>query len=154
MGGRQFVKPLRLLILLVVAAMALAGVRFWPRRTATAGAATPAQCLDDYYDSLQSGDVDKYLRCLDEPYRRDVGQRSFEATRRDAKDLKGVVQRAGPAESGSSLGVDADEVRAAGVRRLRYHLRHDDRGWVITAIDPPREVPAAVRYGTPVRDEP
>jgi hypothetical protein len=144
------------LVLLVVAAVALAGVRFWPRRTttATAGVDTPAQCLDDYYDSLQSGDVDKYLRCLGEPYRTDVGQRSFEAARRDAKDVKSLVQQADAADIGSSLWVDVEEVRAVGVRRLRYHLRHDDRGWVITAIDPPREVPATVRYGTPVSDEP
>src|SRR5262249_23004841 len=119
-----------------------------------AGADTPAQCLDDYYDSLQSGDVDKYLRCLSEPFRTDVGRPSFEVVGRDAKAVKGLVQRAGSAESGSTLWVDVDEVRAADVRRLRYHLRHDDRGWVITAIDPPREVPAAVRYGTPVSDEP
>jgi hypothetical protein len=146
-------KLLRLLILLVVAAIALAGVHFWPRRVATAGAATPAECLDDHYEALQSGDVDKYLRCLDEPYRADAG-RSFEAARRDVKDVKGLVQQAGPAESGSPRWVDVDEVRAAGVRRVRYHLRQDDRGWVITAIDPPREIPAAVHYGTPVGDEP
>ncbi|HTU19462.1 MAG TPA: hypothetical protein VMG10_15485 [Gemmataceae bacterium] len=145
-------KPLRLLILLVVVGIALLGIRFWPRRTATTGAATPAQCLDAYYESLQSGDVDKYLRCLDEPYREDVGRRSFEAARRDVKDVKNLVQKAGPAESGSPLWVD--EVRAAGVRRLRYHLRQNGRGWVIAAIDPPREIATPIRYGTHVGDEP
>lgn len=147
-------KRLRLLILLAVVGIALVGVRFWPHRTATPGAATPADCLDAYYEFLQSGDVEKYLRCLDEPYRQEVGQRSFEAARRDVKDVKNLVQIAGPAESGSPLWVDVDEVRAAGVRRLRYHLRRLDRGWVIAAIDPPREMPTPIRYGTHVGDEP
>ena len=147
-------KRLRVLILLVVVGIALVGVRFWPRRTATTGAATPADCLDTYYESLQSGDVDKYLRCFDESYRQDVGQRSFEAARHDVKDVKNLVQIAGPAENGSPLWVDVDEVRTAGVRRLRYHLRQNGRGWVIAAIDPPREMPTPIRYGTHVGDEP
>jgi hypothetical protein len=147
-------KRLRLLILIAVVGIALVGVRFWPHRTTPPGAATPADCLDTYYESLQSGDVENYLRCLDEPYRQEVGQRSFEATRRDVKDVKNLVQITGPTESGSPLWVDVDEVRAAGIRRLRYHLRRDDRGWVIAAIDPPREISAPIRYGTPVGDEP
>jgi hypothetical protein len=147
-------KRLRLLILIAVVGIALVGVRFWPHRTPPPGAATPADCLDTYYESLQSGDVENYLRCLDEPYRQEVGQRSFEATRRDVKDVKNLVQITGPTESGSPLWVDVDEVRAAGIRRLRYHLRRDDRGWVIAAIDPPREISAPIRYGTPVGDEP
>ena len=146
-------KPLRLLVLLTVVGIALVGIRFWPGRMATKGAATPAECLDSYYESLQSGDVDKYLRCLDEPYREEVGQRSFDSARRDVKDVRNLVQIAGPAETGSPLWVDVDEVRAAGVRRLRYHLRQHERGWVIAAIDPPREMPTPIRYGTPIGDE-
>lgn len=146
-------KPLRVLILLAVILIALASVRFWPSKTATVGTGTPADCIESYYESLKSVDVDKYLRCLGEPYRADAGQRFFEAACRDAKDLKGLVQRTGPVENGS-LWVDVEEVRAAGVRRLRYHLRHDERGWGIVAIDPPRETSAPIRYGTPVGDEP
>ena len=145
-------KPLRVLIVLAVVVIALAAVRFWPQKTA-AGTATPAECVENYYESLKSGDVEKYLRCLGEPYRAESGQRFFESACRDAKDLKGLVQRAGSVEDGS-LWIDVEEVRAAGVRRLRYHLRQDDRGWVIVAIDPPRETTSPVRYGTPVGDQP
>ena len=147
-------KRLRVLILLAVSSILLAGVLYWSRRTATSGAATPAECLDNYYESLTSGDVEKYQSCLDESFRARVGQRSFDAARRNVKDVKNLVQLAEPAQGSSSLWVDVDEVRAAGVRRLRYHLRQDGRSWVIAAIDPPHENPAPIRYGTHVGDEP
>src|SRR5579875_3348553 len=143
-------KPYRMLVLLAVVLMVLAAVRFWPWRPARTGAATPMQCLDNYYESLKNGDVDKYLRCLGEPYRTEGGQRFFDAACREAKDIKGMAQRAGPTEGGTSLWVDVEEVRAAGIRRLRYHLRQDSGNWVIVAIDPPRESTSPIRYGTPV----
>lgn len=147
-------KRLRVLLLLTVSLLLLGGVLFWSRRTATNRAATPAECLDNYYDSLQSGDVEKYQNCLEEPSRAQAWQRSFEDARRHVKDVKNLVQVAGPAEGGSSRWVDVDEVRTAGVRRLRYHLRQDGRGWVIVAIDPPHDSAAPIRYGTHVGDEP
>jgi len=147
-------KPLRFVLLLAVVGVALVSVRFWPRPTMATGAATPADCLDVYYESLQRGDVDKYLLCLDESYREEIGKGSFEAARRDVKDVKNLVQVAEPGEGGSSLWVDVDEVRTAGIRRLRYHLRKHDRGWVIAAIDPPRERAAPIRYGTHVSADP
>lgn len=147
-------KSLRLLLLLVVVVVALVAVRFWPRAMATKGAATPADCLDIYYESLQRGDAEKYLRCLDESYREEIGKGSFEAARRDVKDVKNLVQVAEPGEGGASLWVDVDEVRTAGIRRLRYHLRRHDRGWVISAIDPPRERSTPIRYGTHASAEP
>jgi hypothetical protein len=147
-------KRLRLLILVSVVGIALVGLHFWPGQRATKGAATPAECLDAYYDALKSGDVDKYLQCLDEPYRDVVGQRSFEAASQDVKDVKNLVQITEPGEKGAQLWVDVDEVRAARIRRVRYHLRQRDRVWVIAARDPPREIPSPIRYGTPVSDEP
>ena len=147
-------KPYRVLILLAVVLIALAGVRFWSWNPATAGAVTPAECVENYYESLKSGDVDKYMRCLGEPYRTEAGQRFFDAACRDVKDVKGVVQRAGTADGVSPMWVDVEEVRASGIRRLRYHLRQADRAWVIVAIDSPRETISPVRYGTPVGDEP
>jgi len=145
-------KFFRAMVLLAVVLIAWAGIRFWTGPT-TAGAATPTECLEDYYESLKSGDIDKYLRCLGEPYRSDVGRRFFEAACRDAKDLKGIVQRADPTESGSALRVNVEEVRAAGVRRLRYHLRQEGGSWVIVAVDPPHETSPPIRYGTPVGDD-
>ena len=147
-------KRLRVLILIAVAVIVLASIRFWSGRTAAAGAATPAECVDNYYESLKSGDVDKYLSCLSERYGAEVGQRFFTDACRDVKDVKGVAQHAGPTESESLQWVDVEEVRAAGIRRLRYHLRRDSGSWVIAAIDPPRESSSPVRYGTPVGDEP
>jgi hypothetical protein len=147
-------KRFRVPILLAVVSVLAAGLLLWTRRTASVEAATPAECLDAYYDSLQSGDVEKYLRCLGEPYRTRQGRDSFAAAGRDAKELKNLVQLAGPAEGDSSRWVDVDEVRAAGVRRVRYHLRKDERGWLIVGVDPPRERAAPLRYGTHVGEEP
>jgi hypothetical protein len=148
-------KSYRVLILFAVVLIALAGVRFWPWKLMNVGAATPTECIENYYEALKSGDFEKYLRCLGDPSRADAGQqRFFDTASRDAKDLKGVVQRASPAESRSTLSVDVEEVRAAGIRRLRYHLRQHDRVWVIVSIDPPRETTSPVRYGTRIGDEP
>lgn len=154
MGKKPLMKKSRTLILLAVVAIALASVRFWPSRTTTARASTPTECIENYYESLKSGDIDKYLSCLAEGYREDVGRSFFDTACRDVKDMKGVVQRAGPLENGSSQWVDVEEIRAAGIRRLRYHLRSDNGNWVITAIDPPRESTSPIRYGAPVGDEP
>jgi hypothetical protein len=147
------VKRLHVLILLAVILITIAGIRFWPRRAA-AGAATPAECIDTYYESLKSNDFEKYLRCLNESYRGEAVQHSFVAACRDITDLKGVVQQPGPIEGELPLWIDVEEVRTAGVRRLRYHLCRDGGSWVITAIDPPRETPSPIRYGTPVGEEP
>ncbi len=147
-------KRLRVLLLFAITISVLAGVLLWARRTAAIRAATAAECLDNYYESLKSGDVEKYQSCLGEPYRTRADQHSFDAACREVKDVKNYVQLAGPSEGGSPLWVDVDEVRAASVRRLRYHLRSDSPGWVIVAIDPPRDIPAAIRYGTHVSEEP
>jgi hypothetical protein len=147
-------KRLCVLIVLAIALIVLVSARFWPGQTTRLGAATPAECLNNYYASLKNGDNDKYLRCLGEPYRTDIGRSVFDAACRDVRDVKGVAQREGPSEGGVPQWVDVEEIRAAGVRRLRYHLRQDGGNWVITAIDPPRETISPVRYGTPVSDEP
>ncbi len=147
-------KKSRSLILLVVAVCLLASVYWWSRRSSPRGTERPEQCLDDYYESLQSGERDKWRRCLDEPLRARMEQHDFDIARRELKDVKNLVQIAGPAESETVRWVDVDEVRPAGVRRLRYHLRRDSRGWIIAAIDPPREISSPTRYGAPVGDEP
>jgi hypothetical protein len=147
-------KRLRMVVLLAVTLSLLAAVLIWSRRTATARATTPAECLDDYYESLRSGDIDKYRGSLGEPYRARAEQRSFAAACREVEDVKDLVQLPGPVEQGASLWVDVDEVRTSGVRRLRYHLRSEGTGWVIVGIDPPREIAAPIRYGTPVGDAP
>jgi hypothetical protein len=147
-------KRLRIVILFAVTLTLLAAVFFASRRTTTKPAASPAECLDDYYESLRSGEINKYLNCLGEPYRSHAGQDSFDAARRAAKDVKNRVQVAAPVEEGSSVWLDVDEVRADGVRRSRFHLRQAGSGWVIVAIDPPRELPTSIRYGTRVGEEP
>lgn len=147
-------KRLRVLLLFAVTISVLAGVLLWARRTSATRAATPTECLDNYYESLKSVDVEKYRSCLGEPYRTRAEQPSFEAACRTVKDVKNYVQLPGSSEEVSPLWVDVDEVRAAGVRRLRYHLRSDGPGWVIVAIDPPRETSAPIRYGTHISEEP
>jgi hypothetical protein len=147
-------KLFRVVILVAVTLGLLAGAFFWSRHTATKTAATPAECLDNYYEACRSGDVEQYLNCLGGPYRSQAGSRSFDDARRDLRDVKNWVQLAGPVEEGSSVWVDIDEVRAASTRRVRYHLQQAGTGWVIVAVDPPREVPSPIRYGTRVGEEP
>lgn len=147
-------KRLRFALLSAATLTLFAVVLLTSRRTARKPAATPAECLDNYYESLRSGDVDKYLHCLGEPYRSRAGRDSFDAARRTIKDVKNRVQVTAPVEEGSSLWLDVDEVGAADKRRLRYHLRQVDSAWVIVAIDPPRQMSTPIRYGTRVGDEP
>lgn len=147
-------KRVRVPILLAVVFLLTMVLFFWMRRTAPVAAATAAECLDAYYDSLQSGDVEKYRRCFGDPYRTRMEANAFDTVCRDTRDLKNLVQIEGAAEGDSSRWVDVDEVRAAGVRRIRYHLRREERGWVIVDVEPPRERAAPIHYGTPVGDEP
>ncbi len=147
-------KRLRVVILLAVTIALLAGALFWSRRTARSRAATPTECLDHYYESCRSGDIEQYRNCLGEPYRSQSDAGGFDAARRDVKDIKNWVQCAETVADGSSLAIDVDEVRVEGVRRLRFHLRQADSGWAIVAIDPPRTRPTPLRYGTRVGDEP
>jgi hypothetical protein len=153
-------KPLRAVILVAATLCLLAAAVFWSQRTGTACAATPAECLDQYYEAGRAGDVRRYLSFLAEPYRSQVRQRYADddtlsaALRRDMKDVKSWVQIAGPVEEESSARVEVDEVRATGTRRLRFHLLQAGSGWLIVAVDPPRDMPTPIRYGTPVGEEP
>lgn len=105
-------KSFRVLILLGVVPIVLAGMRFWPGRTSMMGAATAAEGVENYYESLKSGDRERYLLCLGEPYRGEAGQRFFDTACRDVKDIKGVVPHARADENGSLRWVDVEEVAA------------------------------------------
>ncbi len=146
-------KRFRLPIVSIAVALLTAGLLLWARRSTTEASATPEECLDRYYNSLQSCNEDKYSRCFVESHRMRSSGVRFEALCRDNSDLKNLVQVAGPEDDVASRWIDVDEVRVSGIRRLRYHLRRHESGWLIEEIDTARERAAPIPFGTPAGDE-
>jgi hypothetical protein len=146
----------RTTILLASSLGLLAVVTYWSR--VPAGFATPAECVEAYSEASRSGNVAKFLNCLGEPLRSEAeGRRAqskdlAETLRRSAQDVKSWVQCLEPVVEGSTVRVDVDEVRTAGTRRIRFHLQRTGRGWLINRIDPPRDMPVTIPYGTHIRD--
>ena len=155
-------KRLRGVAILVAALGVLAAALYWSSRRAGPGYATPLACLDAYREACLAGDVDAYLRCLAEPLRSETAERFPDRAelaallRRETAELKGwaaVEVEAAPPRDGAAL-VDVDQVRPDGLRRVRFHLTRSAGGWLITAIDPPRDVPADIPYGTHISETP
>jgi hypothetical protein len=147
--------PRRLVILLVLVA---AGGGLWLARRSTApagGFSTPGECVDAYYAATRAGDVAAYLRCLGEPIlaeeRNASGDGLVERLRRQAQSVKGWAQ-AGEAVDGDRATVEIDEVRLTGTCRVRFGLRRGAGGWGVVAVDRGPERPAAVPYGTHIKD--
>jgi hypothetical protein len=147
--------PRRLLLLLLVP---LCASLLWLARrdaAAPAGFPTPASCLDAYHGARRAGDVATYLRCLGEPLlseeRRVTADVLAERLRREARPVKGWAQ-AGEELNGDTAAVMIDEVRTTGTSRVRYVLKRDRAGWRIVAVDAGPERPAAVPYGTHIKD--
>jgi hypothetical protein len=146
----------RLLILLAVAALG-GGLLLAVRRVGAppAGFATPAACLDAYHVAGRAGDVAAYLRCLGEPLlteERGVAPDVLaERLRRQAQPVKGWAQ-AREAVDGDRATVEIDEVRLTGTCRVRYSLRREGDGWRVVAVDRGPERPAAIPYGTHIKD--
>jgi hypothetical protein len=146
-------KRLRVL-LLVGASLALLGVAlYWSPRRPT-GFATPGECLEEYREAVLAGDVPRYLRCLAEPLQ-DEQRRSIspEKLRRQMEGVKSWTQL-DPVVKGSAAQVEVDQVRRAGARRIRFHLRRSEEGWRIIRIDAPRPLRTDIPYGTPVDQVP
>ncbi len=149
----QQMKRFRLPMLSIAVAIVAAGLLLWARRSTTEAAVTPEECLDTYYNALRSGDRDKYSGCVVESHGIQSGGDRFQVLCREANDLKNLVQVAGPRDDEALRWIDVDEVRASGIRRLRYHLRRDERGWLIVGIETARERAAPIPFGTPAGDE-
>jgi hypothetical protein len=147
----------RLLPLLLLPACG--GLLWLARRDAAApaGFPTPSVCLDAYHDARRAGDAAAYLRCLGEPLlseeQRVAPDVLAERLRREARPVKGWAQ-AGEESSGDAATVTIEEVRTTGTRQVRFGLRRDGGGWRVVAVDTGPERPAAVPYGTHIKDVP
>jgi hypothetical protein len=147
--------PRRLLPLILLPVCG--GLIWFARRDAAApaGFPTPAACVAAYCDACCAGDVAAYLRCLGEPLRSDERHAApdmlAERLRREARPVKGWAQ-AGEELAGDTATVLIDEVRPTGTSRVRFGLRRDTGGWRIVAVAAGPERPAAVPYGTHVKD--
>jgi hypothetical protein len=139
-------------LILLIAAL-LAGVALWSQRRA-AGFASPAECVEAYRDACAAGDLATAHTCLGDPLRSESERSS------DAESLKremaGVVSWAqhDPEVSGTTAHVDVDRGRRDGVQRVRFRLERGRGGWLIVGIDPPKDVPTAIPYGTHISKVP
>jgi hypothetical protein len=123
-----------------------------------AGFATPAECVEAYAEASKNSDVDRYLACLAEPLRseaRHIGpEKLAETLRREMAEVKGWAQQPAAEPGDGAATIEVDEIRPAGTRRLRFRLTRTGGGWLIAAVEPPRDVSTPVRYGTRVGAEP
>ncbi len=146
-------KRLRMVLVVVLTLVLLALALWWsPRQSRYA---TPTACLDIYCEASKTGDVAKYRSCLGEPLRSEMERRYpdgsawAEAVRATMTDIKSWVQM-DPVIDGATAYVDVEEVHRSGQRRRRFHLAQAGSGWLISGIEPPKEVPAIIPYGTHV----
>jgi hypothetical protein len=144
--------------LLPLILLPVCGGLLWLARRETAAPAgfpTPAACVAAWHDARRAGDVAAYLRCLGEPLRADEQHVPpdvlAERLRRESRPVKGWAQ-AGDELTGDTATVLIDEVRPTGTSRVRFGLRRDADGWRIVAVAAGPERPAAVPYGTHVKD--
>jgi hypothetical protein len=138
----------------LLAAAAVGGlvvVLILSRPAGPAGFATPADCLDAYREASLAGDVTGLLSCLAEPLRsRHQAGLTAESARRELKGVKNWTVR-DPVVNETTAAVDVELVRQGGKSLLRFHLRRGATGWLISGIDPPKELPVKIPYGTPVQ---
>ena len=114
-----------------------------------AGFATPEDCLDAYWDASLAGDVPGLLKCFAEPLRsRQQAGLSSEGARRQLKGVKNWTLR-DPVVQDAAATVDVELVRQNSKSLLRFHLRRGAGGWLISGIDPPKELPPGIPYETP-----
>jgi hypothetical protein len=156
MNGRIWKRAVRVLLALGAALLLL--VVALHRPGGRGGFATPGECLDAYAAARQDGDAEGYLHCLVEPLRQALRERYPDpeglsgALREETAGVKGWVQASAPAVEGDVALAEVDEVRTDGVRRLHFRLERSGGGWLVAGVDAPRGRPAAVPYGTHVKD--
>jgi len=149
-------KFLRLAVLSALTIALLVGAIYWSRTPV--GYTTPAECVDSYAAAARRADAAGLLKCLGEPLRSELQRQGAELAgmagnlQKEMKDVKSWVQCLEQLTDESNAVIDVDEVRASGTHRIRFHLERTSRGWLITAIDPPRDVPQTIPYGVHVRD--
>ena len=150
-------KRLRLVLIAMASAAGLLLLALY-RPPGRQGFATPAECVEVYGTASKSGDGERYLRCLAEPLRSRTRQhfpepgRLAEALRQDMDGVKGWVVASAPVVEGSAAKVDVDVVRQDGVRRLHFRLERSGDGWLVAGVSSPQARPAAIPYGTHVKD--
>jgi hypothetical protein len=150
-------KRLRLALIAVASAAGL-GLLALYRPAGREGFTTPAECVEAYGTASKGGDVEQYLRCLAEPLRSRTRQhfpetgRLAEALRQDMEGVKGWVVASTPAVEGNTAAADVDVVRQDGVRRLHFRLERSGGGWLVAGVSSPQARPAAIPYGTHVKD--
>ena len=144
-------KGRRLVLILLLATGLLAPLLFFSRSSSRTRFATPAECVEAYGEALKGADVEGYLNCLGEPAR---GQAVADAEtwRRTGTGLVAWVQVGEPQVEGEAASMEVDEVRKDVTRRTRFRLERSSHGWRIVSIEPVKEAPAPIRYGTHVSE--
>ena len=142
-------------LLLLVLAAAAGGLLWLARRdlATPAGFHSPNECIDAYYAATRAGDAAAYRRCLGGALAAEERGAAADvlAERLRQRAVKGWGQ-AGATQDGDRAVIDVDEVRLTGTCRVRFELRRDAGGWRVVAVDRGPERPAAVPYGTHIKD--
>jgi hypothetical protein len=150
-------RRLRLVLIALVSAAGLVAVALY-RPTGGQGFATPGECVEAYRVASEKGDAGRYLRCLAGPLRSRTEQhfpdsgRLAEMLRQDMEGVKGWVVTSAPAVERDTARAEVDVVRQDGVRRLQFRLERAGGGWLVAGVSAPQARPAAVPYGTHVKD--
>ena len=140
----------------IVTIALLALVLFWSK--IPSGFSTPADCVEAVGTASKQGQAERYLQCLAEPLRSETRQKYADlnelatALRRQMQDVKSWTQILEGSSEDSLAHVDVDLVRPAGTTRVRFRLERSSRGWLITNITPPEEIPSPIPYGVHVKD--
>jgi hypothetical protein len=130
--------------------------------------ASPEDCLGAYYEACLAGDADLYSRCWATPLRSEIrhglGAQDRSAELLQQKAVKNWVVVAQPAaalrtsdaevsmKAQGPTSVLVDEVRPAGIKRIRFRLELLSGSWLIIGIERVEERQPSVPFGTEVRD--
>jgi hypothetical protein len=145
-------RRLRVTVAVSLSIILLAVTLRWSRREIAY--ATPVDCVSAYYEACHGGNETQYRTCFADSIRSQFvqepsNQNSFSNRRRQeiVKNWVVVAESTGGNEDRSIL---VDEVRADGMRRLRFHLEYSKGSWLIRGIDTLGEQQPEVRFGTDV----
>jgi len=147
-----FRRRLRRGIFLVLALVLLVPLAYWSRSEGVF--AEPNDCLSAYYEACQNGDANTYLRCFTPRLRskieREAEARRFGTMLREVAVKNWVVVSTSDDQSRLST-ILIDEVRPAGISRVRFRLERTGGNWLIADLGPVQQNQPSIPFGTDVR---
>lgn len=134
------------ILLAALALVSLTGLAVsWARSDGRAAFATPAACVEAYYQALKDADVDAYRACLCEALRgTSPGAADLRAR---GRDLRGWILRG--EEAGVVL---VDEQYSTRKRRQKLYVEREGSSWRLARTEIVEELAGDIPYGTHVSE--